>query len=126
MAVIVLGLGAAVAVRVHDRRADERARERALAHRHELQRKLETAVTAYARGQVAAHKLKGPILRTHCELYDGTNVRDPSLERARYSCTAIRIEDEVSYLGHLFVGVVDFDTGRIRFHRKGIPIGLGV
>jgi hypothetical protein len=125
-AVLAAALGTAVAVRVHDRDQAERARRHALSHRQDLQRKLESAITAYARRAVAAHKLDGPILHTRCEVFQGTNVDDLSLRRARYSCNAVTLETTLNSIGHLFVGEIDFASGRIRFHRKRIPIWLGI
>jgi hypothetical protein len=125
-AVLAAAIGAAVALRVHDRDHAENVRRQALTHRQDLQRKLESAITAYARRQIAAHRLDGPILHTRCKVFQGTNVRDLDLRRARYSCNAVILETSANSIGHLFVGEIDFASGRIRFHRKGIPVWLGV
>jgi hypothetical protein len=126
-AVLAAALGIAVALRVHDRDHAERAQEAHLrAHRRDLQRALESAITVYARRQVAAHKLDGPILHTSCQPFQGTNPADLSVRRVRYSCNAVTLQTAQSSIGHLFVGEIDFATGRIRFHRKGIPIWLGI
>jgi hypothetical protein len=126
-AVLAAALGIAVALRVHDRdHAADTARRQALSHRHDLQRRLESAITVYARRQVVAHKLDGPILHTSCQAFEGTNPADVGLRRARYSCNAVTLQTAQSSIGHLFVGEIDFATERIRFHRKGIPIWLGI
>jgi hypothetical protein len=125
-AVLAAALGIAVALRVHDRDQADAARRQALSHRHDLQRRLESAITVYARRQVAAHKLDGPILHTSCQVFQGTNPADLGLRRARYSCNAVTLQTPQSSIGHLFVGEIDFATRRIRFHRKGIPIWLGI
>lgn len=127
LALLVAGLATAIAIRIHDRHAAEHSRTaEAVAHRSELVRALETKITAYARGRVARHKLEGPIVRTRCQLFQRTSQSDLSLRRARYSCTAVRFETDLTYGGYLFVGEIDFATGRMRFHRKGIPIWLGI
>ena len=126
LALLVAGLAAAVAIRVHDRRAGERARADAIAHRSELVHVLEAKITGYAREQVARHALKGPVIRTRCQLFQRMNQDDLSLRRARYSCTAVTYETDATYNGYLFVGEIEFATGRMRFHRKGIPIWLGI
>jgi hypothetical protein len=125
-AVLAAALGTAVALRVHDRDRAEHLRARALSHRQALRHTLESAITAYARRQVAAHKLDGPILHTRCEVFQGTNLDDLSLRRARYSCNAVTLQTTVNSIGHLFVGEVDFASGRMRFRRKGIPVWLGI
>ena len=68
----------------------------------------------------------GPILHARCEVFQGPNVDDLSLRRARYSCNAVTPQTAESSIGDLFVGEIDFATGRIRFHRRGIPIWLGI
>jgi hypothetical protein len=124
--VVIAGLGTAVAVRVHDRHDAERHRRQALAHRSALLRQLERQITDYARRQVKANKLGGPIVRTRCQVFQRDNPDDLALRRARYSCTAVTSETDVIYMGHLFVAVIDYTTGHVRFHRKGIPIWLGI
>jgi hypothetical protein len=126
-AMLAAALGIAVALRVHDRDQAEHAREqRALVHRRDLHHVLESAITVYARRQVAAHKLDGPILHTSCQPFQSTNPAELGLRRARYSCNAVTLQTPQSSIGHLFVGEIDFATGRIRFHRQGIPIWLGI
>ena len=126
LVVLVGGLGAAVAIRVHDRHQAERDHRQELAHRSELLRELQTEITAYARRQVQAHELSGPILHTRCQVFQGDDPSDLAARRARFSCTAVTLETSATYMGHLFVGKIDYPTGRIRFHPKGIPIWLGI
>ena len=126
-AILAAALGIAVALRVHDRDQAEQARQQhLLAHRRDLQHTLESAITTYARRQVASHKLDGPILHTRCQVFQGTDLSDRSLRRADYSCNAVTLQTPTSSIGHLFVGEIDFASGRIRFHRRGIPIWLGI
>jgi hypothetical protein len=113
------GLAAAVLFRVHHRDS-ERAHRRALVHR------LEAEVTRYAREKVGTHELPGPILRTRCHPFDVLNQDDLRVHRGRYSCVAVTSETQFNYSGHIFIGLIDYDSGRIRFYRTGIPSYLGI
>ena len=113
------GLAAAVILRVHHRDS-ERAHRRALVH------ELESRVTRYARSKVATHELDGPILRTRCLPFDVLDQNDLRVHRGRYSCVAITSENQFNYSGHIFIGLIDYDSGRIRFYRTGIPSYLGI
>ena len=117
--VIAGALGAAVLLRVHHRDS-ERAHRRALVH------ELESRVTRYARSKVATHELPGPILHTRCLPFDVLNQNDLRVHRGRYSCVAITNENKFNYSGHTFIGLIDYDSGRIRFYRTGIPSYLGI
>lgn len=114
----VLGALAAI-VRSHDHSV-ERDHRRALVHR------LEREVTAAARARVAAGAIDGPILRTRCLPFEEIDQYDPGLMRGRYSCVAITFETDTNYNGHTFIGDVDYETGRIRFHQTEIPVYLGI
>jgi hypothetical protein len=117
--VVAGGLAAAVILRL-DHRDGERATRRALVHR------LESEVTRYAREKVGTHELPGPILRTRCLPFDVLHQDDLRVHRGRYSCVAITSENQFNYSGHTFIGLIDYDSGRIRFYRTGIPSYLGI
>jgi hypothetical protein len=101
------------------------------AHRTVLVHRLEQRITAYAREKVGTHELEGPILHTRCkpfereggEAFDQDNLR---FGHGRYSCVAITRETQFNYSGHIFIGLIDYGSGRIRFYRTGIPSYLGI
>lgn len=75
-----------------------------------LRTDLEASITADARARVRAHSLQGPIQRTDCSPFQGSDGRPP---RARYSCTAVnnailRSGATVGSIGYPFWAVVDF------------------
>jgi hypothetical protein len=117
--VIAAGLAAAVVLRVHHR-DDERSHRTALVHR------LERDITAYARTKVTTHELDGPILRTRCLPFEDLDQGSLNVHRGRYSCVAITQETASNYSGHIFIGLIDYTTGKIRFYRTGIPSYLGI
>jgi hypothetical protein len=113
------GLATAVALRIHHRDS-ERSHRRALVH------VLEGRITAYAREKVATHELDGPILHTRCLPFEDLQQGDLHVHRGRYSCVAITRETQFNYSGHIFIGLIDYGSGRIRFYRTGIPSYLGI
>jgi hypothetical protein len=113
------GLATAVALRVHHRDS-ERSHRRALVHQ------LERRVTAYAREKVGTHELEGPILHTRCKPFEDLEQDDLRIGHGRYSCVAITRETQFNYSGHIFIGVIDYGSGKIRFYRTGIPSYLGI
>jgi hypothetical protein len=113
------GLVAAVGLRIHHRDSER-------AHRRELVNRLESEVTRYAREKVATHELDGPIVRTRCHPFDVLDQDDLDVRRGRYSCIAVTLETPSNYSGHIFIGLIDYDSGRIRFYRTGIPSYLGI
>ena len=117
--IVAGGLAAAVILRI-DHRDGERAHRGVLVHR------LESQVTRYAREKVGTHELDGPILRTRCLPFDVLDQNDLRVHRGRYSCVAITTENQFNYSGHTFIGLIDYDSGRIRFYRTGIPSYLGI
>jgi hypothetical protein len=116
---IAIGLGAAVALRVHHRDSEQ-------AHRRALVDQLEARVTAYAREKVGTHELDGPILYTRCLPFEDLRQNDLGVHRGRYSCVAVTRETQFNYSGHIFIGLIDYGSGRIRFYRTGIPSYLGI
>jgi hypothetical protein len=113
------GLAAAVALRVHHRDSER-------AHRTALVQRLEERVTAYAREKVGTHELDGPILHTRCKPFEDFDQDDLHFRRGRYSCVAITRETQFNYSGHIFIGLIDYGSGKIRFYRTGIPSYLGI
>jgi hypothetical protein len=113
------GLAAAVALRVHHRDSQR-------SHRRELVHVLEQRVTAYAREKVGTHELDGPILHTRCKPFEDLRQDDLNVPRGRYSCVAITRETQFNYSGHIFIGLIDYGSGKIRFYRTGIPSYLGI
>jgi hypothetical protein len=113
------GLAAAVALRVHHRDGER-------AHRTVLVHRLEQRITAYAREKVGTHELAGPILHTRCLPFEDLDQDDLRLARGRYSCVAITRETRFNYSGHIFIGLIDYGSGRMRFYRTGIPSYLGI
>lgn len=113
------GLAAAVGLRLHHRDS-ERAHRAALVHR------LEARVTAYAREKVGTHELDGPILHTRCLPFEDFRQDDLHVRHGRYSCVAITRETQFNYSGHIFIGLIDYASGHIRFYRTGIPSYLGI
>jgi hypothetical protein len=113
------GLTTAIALQLHHRTSER-------AHRRALVKRLESEVTRYAREKVGTHQLSGPILRTRCHPFDVLNQDDLRVTHGRYSCVAVTFETPANYSGHIFIGLIDYDTGRIRFYRTGIPSWLGI
>jgi hypothetical protein len=54
------------------------------------------------------------------------NQDDLRVRQGRYSCIAVTFETPATYAGHIFIGVIDYGSGRIRFYRTGIPSWLGI
>jgi hypothetical protein len=117
--VVAGGLAAAVGLRLHHRDSER-------SHRRELVHVLEQRVTAYAREKVGTHELDGPILHTRCKPFEDLNQDDLHFSHGRYSCVAITRETQFNYSGHIFIGLIDYASGRIRFYRTGIPSYLGI
>jgi hypothetical protein len=109
---IALAVGAVIgAVKASDRKHDQQQRA-------ELIKRMERYITLDARRRVAAHQMKGPIVRTECEPYQS--------DKSRYSCTAIQFESKLSYTGQTYIARVDFEHGRFRFRPYKIPLYLGI
>ena len=117
--VLAGGMAAAVGLRVHHRDSER-------SHRRELVQRLEQRVTAYTREKVGTHELDGPILHTRCKPFEDFDQDDLHFARGRYSCVAITRETEFNYSGHIFIGLIDYGSGTIRFYRTGIPSWLGI
>jgi hypothetical protein len=111
---LALGLAAGLAIGLT--RSPDRSQDRLA--RAAFVRRLERAITADARRRVAAHQLKGPILRTRCVQYQ--------FSRDRFSCTAEQYESKLSFTGQVYVTKVDFKRRRFTFRPYKIPLYLGI
>jgi hypothetical protein len=80
-------------------------------------RRLEAAVTARARADARAGRIKGPVLRTEC----GPVERTPGV----YSCTAVRFQTKLGYGGQTYAAKLRPD-GTFDIRLFNIPIEWGV
>lgn len=104
--------------------AEERRARRALV------RDLEDSITRDARARVRRGNLKGPILRTECEINPPSQrprERDLSVRSMEYDCVAIRREDPGGSftVGHSFEAVVDYRRFRYSWAKACLIPGEG-
>jgi hypothetical protein len=93
-------------------------------------RQLERAITRDARARVRRGNLKGPILRTECEINPPSQrqlERDLSVPRMEYDCLAVRARGSGGrfVVGHSFEAVVDYERYRFKWAMSCLVPGEG-